>query len=59
MKGMDYRELALTILSRFDWGISGEELRQIINEAYNEANWNKPMDTEKWYTTDIAPVRYI
>lgn len=47
------------ILSRFDWGIPPDELSTIINEAYNENQWNKPLDADKWYTTDTAPVRHI
>lgn len=59
MQNLDYRELAFTILGRFDWGISQEELKQIIDDAYNEAHWYKPQDADRWYTTDIAPVRHI
>ena len=59
MQNLNYRELAFTILNRFDWGIVSEELKQIIDEAYNEAHWQKPQDAKEWFTTDIAPVRHI
>lgn len=49
MSHMNYQWLAHAILSRFDFGVSENELSQIISEAY----WNQ------WHNEDITPVKQI
>ena len=44
-----YQELALNILWRFDFWISRDELKSVINEAY----WNQ------WHNKDITPVKQM
>ncbi|EKE27281.1 MAG: hypothetical protein ACD_3C00227G0002 [uncultured bacterium (gcode 4)] len=49
LAGKTYQEVALSILLRFDFWVSWEELKKIINDAY----W------EQWHRSEITPVKQI
>lgn len=49
MSGMSYQELAKTVLSKFDWGISPEKLGGIVDKAYGD----------QWHRPEITPVQRI
>lgn len=49
MASMSYQDLAERILGQFDWGISPERLRAIIDEAYGS----------QWHRTEITPLKDV
>ncbi|MDD5769444.1 MAG: threonine synthase [Candidatus Gracilibacteria bacterium] len=47
--GESYQEVAFQILSKFDFGLSSEDLKEIINNAYGN----------QWHNKDITPVKQM
>lgn len=54
MRGMDYRELAFTILSRFIDDIPAEDLRALINKTYRAEVYSFVRETQN--AEDITPL---
>lgn len=49
LTGKSYQEVAFNILSRFDFWVTPDVLKKIINEAY----WTQ------WHNSEITPVKHI
>lgn len=49
LTGKSYQEIAFNILSRFDFWVTPDVLKKIINEAY----WTQ------WHNSEITPVKHI
>ncbi|MFA5916612.1 MAG: threonine synthase [Candidatus Gracilibacteria bacterium] len=47
--GKSYQEVAYDVLSKFDFGVTNEELKDIINKAYGQ----------QWHRIEITPVKQI